>query len=182
MTARPASERLVAAALACLGERRARVVDVGTGSGAIALALAAAVPAADVWATDTSEAAVALARANANRHGLGERVTIRRGDLLDPVPGRVDLVVANLPYLPAAAAPSRPELGGEPPEALFASGDGLGPYRRLLSACAQRLRSEGRVILQLHRQVFQGRGDELDALRAEVEAVASARAPLRAAA
>jgi methylase of polypeptide subunit release factors len=37
MSPRPASERVVAAAVARLGGRRARVADVGTGSGALAV-------------------------------------------------------------------------------------------------------------------------------------------------
>ena len=67
-------------------------------------------PNARVFATDTSRCAVALARANVRRHGLCDRVTVRHGDLLDPVPGEIDLVVANLPYLPAADAERYPDL------------------------------------------------------------------------
>src|SRR5206468_2293626 len=52
MTPRPASEQLVAAALARLEGRPARVADVGTGSGAIAIAIARAAPEAEVWAPD----------------------------------------------------------------------------------------------------------------------------------
>jgi release factor glutamine methyltransferase len=114
MTPRPATELLVETALRELGERRARVVDVGTGSGAVAIALAAAAPRLQVWATDTSACAVELARENVARHGLGGRVHVVRGDLLEPVPGAVDLIVANLPYLPAASAHAHPELAAEP--------------------------------------------------------------------
>ncbi|HYY75236.1 MAG TPA: class I SAM-dependent methyltransferase, partial [Gaiellaceae bacterium] len=101
MTPRPASERLVAVALSLLGGRPAVVADVGTGSGALGLVIARAAPQARVWATDTSPAAVALARENVRRLGLGGRVIVCEGDLLEPIPGCVDLVVANLPYLPA---------------------------------------------------------------------------------
>jgi release factor glutamine methyltransferase len=169
MIPRPASERLVVAAVARIAERPARVVDVGTGSGALALAIASAAPAAEVWATDTSPAAVALARANVRFHGLVDRVTVRHGDLLDPVPGAIDLVVANLPYLPAAAAAAYPDLDAEPPEAVFAAGDGLDPYRRLLEASAERLGSSGAVIIQLHRRVLEASRDDLSRLRAEIE-------------
>ena len=164
MTPRAATEQLVAAALERVGDRPARVVDVGTGSGAIAVAIASAAPAAEVWATDTSRCAVALARANVRRHGLGDRVTVYHGDLLEPVPGEIDLVVANLPYLPAADADRHPDLAGEPAAAVFASGDGLEPYRRLLSACAERLHDEAAVIIQLHRQVFAATRSELPVL------------------
>jgi SAM-dependent methyltransferase len=130
MTPRRATEQLVRAALDRIGSDPARVVDVGTGVGAIAVAIADAAPNAHVFATDTSRCAIALARANVRRHGLVDRVTLRHGDLLEPVPGEIDLVVANLPYLPAVDAERYPDLAREPAPAIFAAGDGLEPYRR----------------------------------------------------
>ncbi len=174
MTPRCASEQLVAAAIDRVGSRAACVVDVGTGSGAIAVAIAAAAPHARVFGTDTSRCAVTLARANVRRHGLGDRVTVLHGDLLDPVPGPIDLVVANLPYLPAADAFRYPDLVAEPASAVFAAGDGLDPYRRLLAACAGRLDDDGAVVIQLHRQVLEATGAELAALRARLEPFALA--------
>ena len=165
MTPRAASEQLVGVAIGRLGDQRSRVVDVGTGSGAIAVAIAAAAAEAEVWATDTSRAAVALARLNVRRHGLHNRVRVLRGDLLEPVPGPIDMVVANLPYLPRASAPEYPDLVGEPSEAVFADGDGLEPYRRLLTASAEGLTDEGVVIFQLHRRVVIVRRSELTAAR-----------------
>jgi release factor glutamine methyltransferase len=168
MTPRAASEQLVAAARGTLGDRPGRVVDVGTGSGAVALAIAAELPNAFVWATDTSPEAVALARENARRHDLDGRVTVRQGDLLEPVPGELDLVVANLPYLPAASAPFHPDLVPEPEGAVYADGDGLDPYRRLLAQCSDRLASHGSIALQLHRRVLTAMRDDLAALRAQL--------------
>jgi release factor glutamine methyltransferase len=169
MTPREASEQLVAAAVDRIGSREACVVDVGTGSGAIAVAIAAAAPNARVVATDTSRCAVALARVNIYRHGLSDRVTVCHGDLLEPVESPIDLVVANLPYLPAAEAGRYPDLAGEPAGAVFAGGDGLEPYRRLLAACADRLDDDAAVMIQLHRRVLAGTRADLTALRAGVE-------------
>ena len=169
MTPRPATEQLVAAAVEFVGSGPARIADVGTGTGAIAVAIAEAAPAARVYATDTSPCAVEVARGNVARHGLGDRVTVRRGDLLDPVPGPIDLVVANLPYLPAADASLYPDLAGEPVSAIFAPGDGLDPYRRLLGACTERLHDDAAVIIQLHRQVIAATFDELPALQASLD-------------
>jgi release factor glutamine methyltransferase len=167
MTPRPPTEQLVAAAVDLVGLRPARVADVGTGTGAIAVAIAEAAPAARVYDTDTSPYAVELARANVERHGLGDRVTVRHGDLLDPVPGPIDLVVANLPYLPAADAALYPDLACEP--ASVARGDGLDPYRRLLAACAVRLNPGAAVLIQLHRQVLEATVAELPTLQASLE-------------
>jgi HemK-like putative methylase len=172
MTPRPATEQLVARALELVRDRPARVVDVGTGSGAIAIAVAAAAPKARVWATDTSRCAVALARLNVRRHGLADRVVVRHGDLLEPVPGSVDLIVANLPYLPAAAAARYPDLAAEPGESVFADGDGLDPYRRLLAVSAERLTRGGVLVFQLHRRVVSAKRDELSAVRRVFERAA----------
>src|SRR5262245_62479231 len=81
MTPRPATEQLIAAAVDFVGSSPARVVDVGTGSGAIAVAIAQAAPGARVYATDTSPHAVELASVNVRRHGLGDRVSVRRGEI-----------------------------------------------------------------------------------------------------
>jgi release factor glutamine methyltransferase len=161
MTPRPATEALVEAAVEWIGDRPALVADVGTGSGAVAVAIAARSPLARIWATDTSCDAVRLARANVCRHGLGERVSVVRGDLLQGVPGNLDLVVANLPYLAESLRPLRPELAGEPPTAVFAEGDGLGPYRRLVAACATALRPGGLLAIQLHGRVVLTEAEEL---------------------
>ncbi len=162
LTPRPATERLVATALRELDGRPARVVDVGTGAGAVAIALAAAAPQLELWATDTSRCAVELARENVRRHGLERRIQVRLGNLFGPVPGRFDLIVANLPYLPAPSAASHPELAGEPAGAVYAPGDGLGPYRRLLASADERLTDRGVVVLQLHREpIVVARGELL---------------------
>jgi release factor glutamine methyltransferase len=154
MTPRATTEALVDAVVDRIGDRPAVVADVGTGSGAVAVAVAARAPNARIWATDTNSAAVALARANVCRHGLGERVSVVRGDLLDGVPGELDVVAANLPYLPASLRPRRPELAAEPPEAVFTEGDGLGPYRRLVDACRTALTPDGLLAIQLHGRVL----------------------------
>jgi HemK-like putative methylase len=160
MTPRAPSEQLVATACARLAERPARVADIGTGSGAIAC------PNVEVWATDISRSAVALARANVRRHRLEDRVFVRHGDLLAPVSGPVDLIVANLPYVAASTAAQHPDLLSEPVAAVFAAGDGLEPYRRLVDAAAIQLADGGALLLQLNRRVVEGSRSELPALRA----------------
>src|ERR671937_844141 len=68
----------------------------------------------------------------------------------------------------AAAAVGHPELAGEPPEAVFAPGDGLGPYRRLLAASRERLAPDGALVIQFRRRALAAGRDELDALAARV--------------
>jgi release factor glutamine methyltransferase len=170
MTPRAASERLVAESCARIGSRAARIVDVGTGSGAIAIAIATRCPNALVWATDNDRRAVGLARINVHRHRLDDRVFVRSGDLLATVSVPVDLIVANLPYLSAASAGEHTELRKEPFAAVYASGDGLDPYRRLVDAAASWLADDGTLLLQLDRRIVIARRAELPALRTALSA------------
>ena len=164
-TPRPATEALVDAALARIDGRPVQVADVGTGSGAIAVAIAVAAPDVEVWATDTSEDAVQLARANAERHGVGSRVQVLRGNLLEPVPESVDVVEWE----------RRPEYEGEPDEAVYAPGDGLGPLRTLVSLCADgKLAMPGFVLVQYHREILDADCQHLPELREQLDA----RAPV----
>jgi release factor glutamine methyltransferase len=168
-TPRATTETLVDVALSRIGDRPARVADVGTGSGAIAVALAAQAPRAEVWATDTSAEAVWLARLNAAMIGVGDRVHILRGDLLDPIPRPLDLVLANLPYLPESEADD-PDVAGEPPSAVLAPGDGLGYYRRLLAQCETRLAEGGLLVVQFRRRILEARAGELAELEQRLAA------------
>jgi release factor glutamine methyltransferase len=170
MTPRRTTEELVERARERIGDSHAHVADVGTGSGAIAVTLALLAPRAVLWASDVSEASVELARANAERLGVGGRVKVVQGDLLDPIPPPLDLVVANLPYLPDSRreAPEYRDLLCEPCEAVFAPGDGLGPYRRLLAASADRLAPGGALLIQLRGSVVEAERDELPAFAARL--------------
>ncbi|MDX6436216.1 MAG: release factor glutamine methyltransferase [Gaiellaceae bacterium] len=170
-TPRPATERLVEEALERIDGVPMRIADVGTGSGAVAIALAVNRPNVEVWATDTSPAAVKLARANAKLNGVSDRVHVVEGDLLEPLTERVDLVVANLPYLSEQA--HDPQYDDEPAEAIYAPGDGLDPYRRLLNACREgKLQTGGTLLIQYHRESLAANCWELEDLREQLESSA----------
>jgi release factor glutamine methyltransferase len=166
---RPATEVLVQRALEWIGDERQRVADVGTGSGVIGVTLAVRKPTIEVWATDVSPEAVELTRRNAERLGVADRVHVLEGDLLDPVPVPVGMVVANLPYLPDSL--HDPRYDDEPPLAVYAPGDGLDPYRRLLNACREgKLVIPGGVVLiQFHREALAANCWQLEDLRVLLE-------------
>jgi HemK-like putative methylase len=176
MTPVATTEALVEWAAEWIGSRSVRVADVGTGSGAVAVALALRAPAAEIWATDDSEPAAALARANVANHGLDERVEVLLGHLLDPVPGELDLVVANLPYHAEARArgPAESACSDQPAHAIYAPGDGLGYYRELLEACRSRLNGGGALAIQLYGSVVAAGRGQLDELAREIETRAQA--------
>jgi len=81
----------------------------------------------------------------------------------------VDLVVANLPYLPEREHDLRYD--DEPPEAVYAPGDGLDLYRRLLNACREGklVTPGGTVLLQFDGRPFAADCWQLEDLRAELE-------------
>jgi len=97
---RPETEELFELAAGLAADPRL-VVDLGTGSGALAVALAMTFPGAEVHAVDVSPDAAAVAAANAARNSVA--VAVHVGDLFSPLPavltGRVDLLVANPPYV-----------------------------------------------------------------------------------
>ncbi len=155
---RPETELLVDAAreqAARLAQRRGSsrlaIADVGTGSGAVAIALAKHLPDATIYATDASELALRVAAFNCRRHGVTWQVHLVHGDLLEPLPGPVDLIVANLPYVATGEFPSlMPEVRDyEPRMALDGGPDGLDVVRRLLAQAPGRLNPDGSVVLEI---------------------------------
>lgn len=130
------------------GARAVRIADVGTGSGCIAVAVAHYVPEAVVWASDIDEAALAVAERNVRTHGLADRVTLVRGDLLAPLPAALDLVCANLPYVaPGAELPA--EVVAQPAHALFADEAGAALVKRLLGEAPAKLAPGGVVFAEI---------------------------------
>ena len=126
-----------------------RVADVATGSGAVALALAKELPEARFVATDLSDDALAVARANVTRLGLADRVELRAGDLVDPLDGEFDLVVANPPYVPTGDLSGLSvEVRREPRQALDGGRDGLDVIRRLVPAARARLVEGGTLAVE----------------------------------
>lgn len=151
---RPETELLVELALELArslpSDRPLRIADVGTGSGAIAISLAAHLPQAVVYATDVSIQAIETARLNCERHRLEKRVIVLEGNLLEPVPEAVDIVVSNPPYVPRAELPHLPrEVRFEPQEALDGGEGGLEVVRSLLPEALAKLRRGGGLIVEV---------------------------------
>ncbi|WP_238845926.1 peptide chain release factor N(5)-glutamine methyltransferase [Nocardia terpenica] len=151
---RPETELLFAWALAQLeaaGRAHAPVVvDLCTGSGALALAVAHARPDAEVHAIELDPAALAWARRNADRQAAqGDTpITLHAGDVTDPralaeLDGRVDVVVANPPYIPVTAELEPEVLHHDPHAALFGGPDGLSVIEPMIGTIARLLRAGG---------------------------------------
>lgn len=142
-------------ALMGMETRELTIADVGTGSGAIAVNLAIHLPAARIYAVDISEPALDVAAYNIRGHAVHDRVRLGHGDLLEPLPEPVDLIVANLPYIPTDRIPAlQPEVQQEPQLALDGGPDGLDLVRRLLEQAPEKLNSPGIILLELDPEQF----------------------------
>lgn len=171
---RPETELLLEQALEWAASQSVRLaVDVGTGSGALAVTFAAHASRPQIIAIDVSAEALAVARANAERHGVAERITFLHGDLLAPLIERdmhPDLIMANLPYIPASDLPALAVTRYEPHLALDGGPDGLDLVRRLL-ADARNVCAAGTLLLL---EIGAGQGEA--ALAAAHELLAPAEA------
>lgn len=154
---RPETELLVEMALAEIRRRGEaaladlRVADIGTGSGAIAIALAVNEPRLPlIYATDISAEALELAAENAQRLGVSSRLRLLQGDLLEPLPEPVDVLLGNLPYIAddeqEIVAPDVRDY--EPHLALFGEEGGLGHIRRLLASAPPHLKPGAVLLLE----------------------------------
>jgi len=164
---RPESELLVEGALEFIRQRfpseiPSSIADVGTGSGAIAIVVALHLPKAEVYAIDVSAAALEVARMNCSKHGVEKHVHLLLGDMLQPLPKPVDIILANLPYVKESELPQlSPEIKNfEPIIALAGGRDGLEKVRQLLPQAKQKLLPRGLILLE----IGQGQGSVATAL------------------
>jgi release factor glutamine methyltransferase len=150
---RPETEALADRAAAFLRSRpEPRIgADLCAGSGAIACFLASEVPTARVLATELDPGALAWARENAERFG----VELLAGNLDEPLPpelaGRLDVLCANVPYVPSAAIATLPTdvRDHEPRLALDGGPDGLEVFRRLAGRAGHWLAPGGRLYAEI---------------------------------
>lgn len=158
---RPESELLVTKALQLAQSHPiSTVADIGTGCGAIAISLALNLPEVKVYATDISASALEVARDNGEKHGVRDRICLLPGDMLDPLPEPVDLIVANLPYVKESELAGKSSISFEPKVALSGGADGLDQIRRLCPQLGGKLRPQGGLLLE----IGQGQGEAVTSL------------------
>lgn len=162
---RPETETLVEAAIefgcswAARNNRRMLAADIGTGSGAIAIALAAHIPDLLVCAVDISPGALEVAASNVRRHGLDGRITLVEGNLLEQIDQKIDLIVANLPYVRGGELPGlQLEVSLYEPIASLDGGDnGTAVIEAMISQVPGKIAQGGALFLE----IGEGQGERL---------------------
>jgi release factor glutamine methyltransferase len=133
-----------------------RVIDVCCGAGNLGCAIASHLPGARVWATDLTDGCVGWARRNVEHLGLGDRLTVRQGDLFagfaaDGLEGRIDVVVCNPPYISSGrlATDRASLLDNEPREAFDGGPYGLTIHQRVLMEALPVLKPGGWLLFEI---------------------------------
>jgi len=153
--------------LAMAGVARLTVLDLCCGSGALGAVLATELEQLDLFAADIEPAAVECARRNL----AGLPATVFHGDLYQPLPadlrGRVDILTANVPYVPTeeiALLPPEARVH-EPRSALDGGADGLDLLRRVAAEASEWLAPGGQLLVETSERqaakaarIFAGRG------------------------
>ena len=147
---RPESELLVEKAVKLAQNSIiSSIADIGTGCGAIAISLASNIPQAKIYATDISALALEVAAANCREHGVIDRVCLLQGNMLEPLPEPVDMIIANLPYVRKSELPGNGPLSFEPVLALNGGTDGLDEIRNLCNQAGDKLCPGGRLLIEI---------------------------------
>ncbi|MGC4024808.1 MAG: 50S ribosomal protein L3 N(5)-glutamine methyltransferase [Mesorhizobium sp.] len=127
------------------------VLDLCTGGGSLAILAAYAFPNAEIDAVDLSADALTLAAENIEDHGLGDRISLLRGDLFGPLSGRkYDLIITNPPYVGRDVMDILPdEFRHEPAMALDGGMDGFDIVRRIIESAPQHLNEGGGMLCEI---------------------------------
>jgi len=178
---RPETEEIVDLVLDLAKSRSDKLIicDVGTGSGCIAITLAKMLPQAKIYATDVSKKALNVAKKNAKYHNvenvvlpnvtsetstfsrsnklpIENKITFLKGDLLNPLSEKVDVIVANLPYIKTAKISQLDTkiYGWEPIIALDGGENGKSLYNQLFSQASYHLKTNGIIFYEVDGKIY----------------------------
>jgi release factor glutamine methyltransferase len=163
---RPETEILVEDAIAEFCDRQnLRFCEVGVGSGCISIALLVNLQIALGVGVDISETALKVANENAVKHGVIERLELKRSDVFENIlDEKFDLIVSNPPYVPHGDLATLQEevRSFEPRTALDGGEDGLDVVRRIVAESPKYLNSGALLYVEIGWNQFEHVGKLLD--------------------
>jgi release factor glutamine methyltransferase len=152
---RPETELLVEKAIAWLKKHpnKRSILDVGTGSGAIAISIAVNIPDSKILATDISPKALQIAVQNAAKHDADSKIKFMECDLLPKPINKhqlpIDVLCANLPYIPTKLLRNLSVYKREPTLALDGGQDGFDLIRRLMNMATGYLAPNAMMLFEI---------------------------------
>ncbi len=151
---RPESELLVDQTLEFVRDSQNKkpvIADIGTGCGNLAISIAKHLPHTKIFAVDISQEALEVASINCHTHQVSDRISLLRGYLLEPLSEKVDIIVANLPYVKKAdiARLESNVRDFEPHLALDGGIEGLDYISQLLAQAPYKISPKGAIFLEL---------------------------------
>lgn len=150
---RPETELLVEEALNWLETNRfdhpPRVYDIGTGSGVIAITIAKRYSKCSVLASDISPGAIAVCEQNIHKHNIDNRVSAILTKNIPEGEEEIDLLCANLPYIPERLVGDLQVSKFEPRLALDGGPDGLRIIEDVLKQSVSRMNATSLLLFEI---------------------------------
>jgi release factor glutamine methyltransferase len=141
-----------------IGDKKVRILDIGTGSGCIAIALAKNIPNAQVFALDVSEQALATAQKNAELNQVAIQFIHQSVLETEDLGQQFDIIVSNPPYVRHLEKQEikKNVLDNEPHLALFvADDDALIFYRKIAELALKNLNPLGQLYFEINQYLGQ---------------------------
>ena len=141
-----------------IGDKKVRILDIGTGSGCIAISLAKNLPNAEVFALDVSDKALATAKKNAELNQVAIQFIHKSILEIEDLGQQFDLIVSNPPYVRHLEKQEikKNVLDNEPHLALFVDdNDALIFYRKIAELALKNLNPQGQLYFEINQYLGQ---------------------------
>lgn len=124
-----------------------KIVDLGTGSGCVAITLKKELPNSTIDAVDISIDALEVAKENAKLNNVD--INFYRGNMLEPLSNKYDLIISNPPYIDRNEPIMDIVKNNEPELALYADNAGLYYYEYILKNISDYLNDDYLIAFEI---------------------------------